>query len=211
MLSNPWFLEMWARDRIEDLRREAAGERARRQAISNAAQELAPFVWREAFSGVDFRLLAAGPEMMIMLMRFGKGAAAQLHHHRSAQAGYVLEGRLRVTVPGQQLLVSAGQCYLLPPGTPHQIRALERTFVLDFFAPGQASFDNLGVELAAGEAHTEGAARPEASTRTEAPARPAARRRSGVLARPGRPRHRACGRSSAENSNPKGEEPRDAA
>ncbi len=139
MMTQPWFLEAMARDRIEAARREAEIARLLQQAHAEPASEPIPepAPWREAFPGVEFRPLVGGPQMVMAQMRFRRGATVELHRHSSAQSGYVMEGKLRITLPDQQLTIAAGQCYLLPPNVPHQVRALERSFVLDVFAPGE--------------------------------------------------------------------------
>lgn len=146
MLDNAWKLDSDTRQKIEALRDRAIAEK-RRRALARATAGADGVMWREAFRGVEFRALAAGPDLMITLMRFRRGAVAQLHHHGSAQAGYVLEGKLRVTMPGRQLTVQAGECYVLPPSVPHQIRALDRCLVVDAFAPG--SLDRVELEAVA--------------------------------------------------------------
>lgn len=138
MIGDPWMLEQAARQRIDGLMAEAAAQRLGREA-GGAGEEPEPVAWREAFPGVDFRALVGGPELTMTQSRFRRGAVARLHQHDAAQAGYVLDGRLRVSLPDEQLVVAAGECYLLPPGVPHQIRALEPTVVLDLFSPGRAA------------------------------------------------------------------------
>jgi quercetin dioxygenase-like cupin family protein len=102
-------------------------------------------VWHEAFPGIEFRTLASGPEMMLTLLRLERGAAVPVHSHRAAQAGYVLEGCLRLTTSEDQRTVSAGECYVVPPGLSHQVRAIEPTTVLDAFAPGFGSVPEAGL------------------------------------------------------------------
>jgi quercetin dioxygenase-like cupin family protein len=81
--------------------------------------------------------MASSPEMMVTLMRFRRGAVAELHRHGAAQTSYVLEGRLSIAMPNQALVVSAGDCYLLAPNLPHRFEALTKTTILDIFAPGE--------------------------------------------------------------------------
>lgn len=206
MLNDPWLLEIVAKQRAESLRSEAAGARLASQAAARRDDEAEPTVWREVFPGVEFRPLAAGPEMTIALLRFRRGAVSELHRHASAQAGYVLQGRLRVTMLDQQLTVAAGECYLLPPDVPHQIRAVEPTHVLDFFAPGHVAgseLDEDGVLVCVGA--RDGV--EEAAAKRPVPVPPATRRRPAT-AGAARPRRRALrGVDPARTSV----EPRDAA
>jgi hypothetical protein len=74
--------------------------------------------------------------MVVAQVRFARGSALPIHRHRASQAGYVLEGRLLITLPDEQLTVTAGQCFMLPAGVPHQVRATAKSVVLDLYSPG---------------------------------------------------------------------------
>ncbi len=123
-------------EEIAFARREAALKHPMLRLVGREEIDAQPAVWHEAFPGVEFRTLASGPELMLTLLRIDRGATVPVHHHRAAQAGYVLEGRLRLTTPEGQRTVPAGECYVIPPGVTHQVRALEPTTVMDAFAPG---------------------------------------------------------------------------
>jgi len=157
-------------EEIELARREAALRHPLLRLVGRGEVEAEPVVWHEAFAGVRFRTLASGPEMMLTLLRIERGAAVPVHHHRAAQAGYVLEGCLRLTAPDGQRTVPTGECYVVPPGVSHQVRALEPTTVLDAFAPGFGSAPEAG--LFAQEDGPEEAGRP-----TEITGRPRRRAR----------------------------------
>ena len=123
-------------DEIARTRTEAARKHRLLRLVGQPEVETAPVVWHEAFPGVQFRTLASGPEMMLTLIRIERGAAVPVHYHSAAQAGYVLEGSLRLTTSEEQRTIPAGECYVVPPGVSHQVRAVEPTTVLDAFAPG---------------------------------------------------------------------------
>jgi quercetin dioxygenase-like cupin family protein len=123
-------------DEIASTQSEVARRHPLLRLVGRDDVESEPAIWHEAFQGVEFRTLASGPEMMLTLLRLQRGAAVPVHHHRAAQAGYVLEGCLRLTTADGQRTVPAGECYVIPPGLAHQVRAIEPTTVLDAFAPG---------------------------------------------------------------------------
>ncbi len=123
-------------EEIAIARRESALKHPMLRLVRREEVDAQPAVWHEAFPGVEFRTLASGPEMMLTLLRIERGATVPVHHHRAAQAGYVLEGCLRLTTPDGQRTIRAGECYVVPPSVTHQVRALEPTTVLDAFAPG---------------------------------------------------------------------------
>ncbi len=152
-------------EEIAFARRESALKHPMLRLVGREEVDAQPAVWHEAFPGVEFRTLASGPEMMLTLLRIERGATVPVHHHRAAQAGYVLEGSLRLTTPDGQRTVPAGECYVVPPGVSHQVRALETTTVLDAFAPGFGQAPEAG--LFADEDEAEDPGRPTEITRRQ--------------------------------------------
>jgi quercetin dioxygenase-like cupin family protein len=60
-----------------------------------------------------------------------KGALVPLHAHVGAQTTYVLDGALRVLIDGEAVTVRDGDVLYVPASVPHQVEALDDTFVLD--------------------------------------------------------------------------------
>lgn len=53
------------------------------------------------------------------------GSTTRLHRHRCVEElYYVLQGQGLMTVGGEEWVIGMGDTVLIPPGTPHQIRAL---------------------------------------------------------------------------------------
>ncbi|MGJ4889338.1 oxalate decarboxylase family bicupin [Bradyrhizobium sp. HKCCYLRH3099] len=78
---------------------------------------------------VTVRELPAAKGMAGVDMRLGPGVVRELHWHKEAEWGYVLEGHCRVTAvdPDRGVYVDdleAGDIWLFPSGTPHSIQAL---------------------------------------------------------------------------------------
>jgi quercetin dioxygenase-like cupin family protein len=55
------------------------------------------------------------------------------HHHPQEEVWHVLEGRLAVTIDGEERIASPGCAAIVPPDTPHSARALTacRVIVVD--------------------------------------------------------------------------------
>jgi quercetin dioxygenase-like cupin family protein len=63
-----------------------------------------------------------------------RGALVPRHVHDSEQLIYVLQGALRARVNDEAVVVREGDVLQVPAGAPHQIEALDDTFVLDITA-----------------------------------------------------------------------------
>lgn len=79
---------------------------------------------------VTVRELPAAKGLAGVDMRLDSGVVRELHWHKEAEWGYVLEGRCRVTVvdPDRNVFIDdleAGDIWLFPSGTPHSIQGLE--------------------------------------------------------------------------------------
>jgi len=91
-----------------------------------AAEELNPLLERQVITGKN-----------VMLARFllRKGVIVPEHSHENEQVAYILEGALKFTVAGREIVVCAGEVLCIPPNVPHGAEALEDTIDLDVFNP----------------------------------------------------------------------------
>ncbi len=84
-------------------------------------------------------LSTAGLTMARFLLR--KGLVVPEHSHPNEQLAYVLEGALKFTVEGKDIVVRSGEVLCIPPNAPHMAEALEDTIDLDIFVPARADWD----------------------------------------------------------------------
>ncbi len=78
----------------------------------------------------------------ITLARFvlHQGVVVPEHSHPNEQLAYVLEGALKFTVAGREIVVRAGEVLCIPPNVPHAAEALEDTIDLDVFVPARSDW-----------------------------------------------------------------------
>jgi len=66
-----------------------------------------------------------------------RGSAPPMHiHHRTDEAIWIIEGRLRLVCGESDVVIGAGAFTLLPRGVPHTFLALEDTKMLGIMSPG---------------------------------------------------------------------------
>ncbi|MFP8958944.1 cupin domain-containing protein [Natrialbaceae archaeon A-CW3] len=87
------------------------------------------------YSGVSFDLLAVGEESMVTRMRYEAGNKVGMHAHPNEQSGYVVSGRYRLFVDGEETIIEAGDSYAIPRGVEHGLEALDSGEVIDVFVP----------------------------------------------------------------------------
>ena len=90
--------------------------------------------------GLKRRTLVSGKALMICRFDLECGVVIPEHSHPHDQAGYVVSGRVRITVDGNSLELGPGDSYCAPSGAPHSARALEATVVVDTFSPPREDY-----------------------------------------------------------------------
>jgi quercetin dioxygenase-like cupin family protein len=62
-----------------------------------------------------------------------EGATIHEHAHPNEEVWHVIEGKLEVTIDGESQIAGPGSAALVPPNTPHSVRALSkgRSIVVD--------------------------------------------------------------------------------
>jgi quercetin dioxygenase-like cupin family protein len=90
--------------------------------------------WEVVTEGLS-RKIITGVNVMSAQVRLEKGTSVPEHAHHHEQISYVLQGAMKFGVPGEELIVRAGQVLVIPPNVPHRAEALEPSLVLDNFSP----------------------------------------------------------------------------
>jgi quercetin dioxygenase-like cupin family protein len=89
----------------------------------------------EPISGLLRRTLVWGERMLFVEFTVPKGAGVPRHDHPHEQVGYIVSGRMELTIGDDVRELGPGDAYLMPSNVPHHTRALEDTVVVDVFSP----------------------------------------------------------------------------
>ncbi|MCR5346768.1 MAG: cupin domain-containing protein [Fretibacterium sp.] len=95
---------------------------------------------RDLGGGMTRRVLAYSPQLMTAEVSLEQGSTIAVHSHPHCQNTYILSGRFRFTVEGEDVEVSTGDTLALPPHTPHSTFCLEPGSLLDVFTPMREDF-----------------------------------------------------------------------
>jgi quercetin dioxygenase-like cupin family protein len=97
--------------------------------------------WVHMTEGVRRRILNDGEKLMLVQVEFAAaGNSVPAHHHINEQISYVTMGKMRFTVDGREVIVSAGESLHVPANVVHDATALEPSTVLDMFSPPRDDF-----------------------------------------------------------------------
>jgi quercetin dioxygenase-like cupin family protein len=86
------------------------------------------------------RQFVAGEKGMLARLLLRKGCVVPLHSHENEQISYILEGALKFSLAGKDIIVRAGEILVIPATVPHSAEALEDTVDLDVFCPPRADW-----------------------------------------------------------------------
>ncbi len=86
------------------------------------------------------RQFVAGERSMLARLLLRAGCVVPTHSHENEQITYVLEGALKFTVQGEEIIVRTGEVLVIPSHLPHSAEALEDTIDLDIFCPPRADW-----------------------------------------------------------------------
>jgi quercetin dioxygenase-like cupin family protein len=89
----------------------------------------------EMLTGVHRRTMATTDEAMLCEFYLERDSVVPDHSHFNDQVGYVIYGRMEMTVGGVVQVLHPGDSYAIPGGVRHSARALQDTLVIDAFSP----------------------------------------------------------------------------
>jgi quercetin dioxygenase-like cupin family protein len=88
------------------------------------------------------RQFVVGQEIMVARVLLKKGCIVPEHSHHNEQLTYILDGALKFSIDGQEIVVHSGEVLCIPANMPHKAEALEDTVDLDVFTPPRADWIN---------------------------------------------------------------------
>jgi quercetin dioxygenase-like cupin family protein len=86
------------------------------------------------------RKFVSGERETMAQIYLKRGAVVPRHAHDYEQMTYVLQGVLKLLVDSDEVTLREGEVLHIGPGVPHQVEALDDTFVLGVFSPVRADW-----------------------------------------------------------------------
>jgi quercetin dioxygenase-like cupin family protein len=99
-------------------------------------------VEREQLNPLIDREMVVGGKIMLARVLLKKGAHVPMHQHHNEQVTYILEGALKFSIGGKEVVVRAAEVLCIPSNVPHEAWALEDTVDLDVFDPPREDWLN---------------------------------------------------------------------
>lgn len=96
--------------------------------------------WEDAEPGVQRQIMGYDGQLMVVKVKFEKGAIGKPHTHYHTQSTYVASGKFEVTINGEKKILEAGDGYYVAPDVLHGAVCLEAGVLIDTFSPMRAEF-----------------------------------------------------------------------
>src|ERR1043165_6000798 len=91
----------------------------------NAFTSAGAIEWEQLGGGVERKILGYDDQVMMVVVRFEKGAIGSLHHHVHRQVSYVESGKFEVEIDGKKKILQQGDSFFVAPDSVHGVVALE--------------------------------------------------------------------------------------
>src|SRR6516225_1863824 len=91
--------------------------------------------YRPVRPGVELRTLAHGTRTLFSEFRLAKGSKLPRHMHPHEQTGYLVSGRIRLTIGLDTFEAAPGDCWCIEGGVEHEAEILETSVAIEVFSP----------------------------------------------------------------------------
>jgi len=91
--------------------------------------------YRPVVPGIRRKTLVYGEKTLCTEFRMEAGSRLPSHTHPHEQTGYLVEGRLCLTIGRQAFAVERGDGWCIPGNTEHSVEILEDSVALEVFSP----------------------------------------------------------------------------
>lgn len=96
--------------------------------------------WEHAAEGIQRQIFGYDERVMMVKVKFVKGAIGSVHEHPHTQVSYVESGAFEITIADEPQILRKGDGFYVPPNTLHGAICLEAGVLIDVFSPHRADF-----------------------------------------------------------------------
>ena len=96
--------------------------------------------WVEVDPGVERMIMGYDQHVMMVKVRFRKGAIGALHSHIHIQSTFIASGTFEVTINGNTALLNAGDTFFVASELVHGVVCKEEGVLVDVFHPCREDF-----------------------------------------------------------------------
>ena len=91
--------------------------------------------YKEVMEGVNQKTLVHGERTLLGKFKLAEGTIVPTHQHHHEQTGYLLSGRMRITIGEDSYDAEKGDSWCIPGNVEHGVKVLENSVVIEIFSP----------------------------------------------------------------------------
>ncbi|PZP50569.1 MAG: cupin domain-containing protein [Pseudopedobacter saltans] len=96
--------------------------------------------WEDLSGGISRQIYSYNDQIMMVKVKFDKGAVGAPHSHPHIQSTYVDSGKFEVTIDGETSVIGEGDGFMVLPDLIHGCVCLEAGCLIDVFIPMREDF-----------------------------------------------------------------------
>ncbi len=89
----------------------------------------------DALAGIRRKTLVDGGRTQLVQFQLAKGAVIPLHQHPQEQTGWLVSGRLTMTIAGIEHPMGPGDAWTIPGDVEHGAKVLKDSVAIEVFSP----------------------------------------------------------------------------
>ncbi len=98
--------------------------------------------------GVKFKITQQVDSLMMTELEFQKGASLPEHIHQTDHSGYLLQGRIRMTIDGEIRELVQGDSWCIAKNLRHSTEAMEESKIIEVYSREREDFQDYIFEKA---------------------------------------------------------------
>ena len=107
---------------------------------SNAFQFDNEIPWQDLGNGISRQMFGYDNNVMLVKVKFDKGAIGIMHEHHHSQVTYVDSGVFEMTIGSETRIIRKGDGYYVSSNVKHGVVCLEPGMLIDVFSPHREDF-----------------------------------------------------------------------
>ena len=89
----------------------------------------------ELWNGIRRKTTNFGDKTLMVEIEFDAGSIVENHSHPHEQIGYLVSGRMNLTIGRSTWEVQKGDSWIIPGNVPHSAEILEPSLAIEVFSP----------------------------------------------------------------------------
>ena len=99
-----------------------------------------PTGYKQVLEGIDLKTLTYGERMMLTEFHLNKDCPLPRHAHPQEQTGYLVSGRIRLTIGGETREMEPGDSWTVPANVEHGAEILADSVAIEVFSPPREDY-----------------------------------------------------------------------